>query len=63
MRWPSFLAWNALGGISWALSVGIIGYVLGQAAFAVLHAAGLVVAAALGVAVLAVLAWVKLRRA
>jgi membrane protein DedA with SNARE-associated domain len=62
MRWTTFLAWNALGGISWAISVGIAGYILGQAAFAILHTAGLVVAAAVVVAVLALLGWLKLRR-
>jgi membrane protein DedA with SNARE-associated domain len=61
MHWPKFLAWNALGGISWAVSVGLAGYVLGQAAAAVLHTAGLVVAAALAVAVLVLFGWLKLR--
>ena len=61
MHWPTFLAWNALGGISWAVSVGLAGYLLGQAAFAVLHTAGLVVVAALAVVVLAFVGWLKLR--
>lgn len=29
MPWPRFLLWNALGGVAWALAVGIAGYVLG----------------------------------
>ena len=62
MHWPTFLAWNALGGISWAISVGIAGYFLGQAAFAILHTAGLVVVVAVAVAALALLGWLKLRR-
>ena len=62
MRWRTFLAWNALGGISWAISVGIAGYVLGQAAFAVLHTAGLVVIAVVAVAALVFFGWLKLRR-
>lgn len=32
MRWPSFLLWNALGGIGWALCFGLIGYFGGEAA-------------------------------
>jgi membrane-associated protein len=62
MRWPTFLAWNALGGIAWALSVAIAGYVLGEAAFAVLHTAGLVVFALVVAAVLVFFGWLKLRR-
>jgi membrane protein DedA with SNARE-associated domain len=61
MHWSTFLAWNALGGISWAVSVGLAGYLLGQAAFAVIHTAGLVVVAALAVVVLAFVAWLKFR--
>ena len=61
MHWPKFLAWNALGGISWAVSVGLAGYVLGEAAAAVLHTAGLVVAGALAIAVLVLFGWLKLR--
>jgi membrane-associated protein len=32
MRWPVFLFWNALGGIAWAVSVGLLAYFLGHAA-------------------------------
>jgi membrane protein DedA with SNARE-associated domain len=32
MRWPVFLFWNALGGIAWATSVGLLAYFLGHAA-------------------------------
>jgi membrane protein DedA with SNARE-associated domain len=62
MHWTRFLAWNALGGISWAVSVGLAGYLLGEAAGAILHTAGLVVAAAVAVAVVALFGWLKLRR-
>jgi undecaprenyl-diphosphatase len=54
MRWRTFLFWNALGGIAWAASVGILGYVLGRAAARVLGAVGVaalvVVVVAVGVA-------------
>jgi membrane-associated protein len=32
MRWPVFLFWNALGGIAWATSVGLLAYFVGHAA-------------------------------
>jgi membrane protein DedA with SNARE-associated domain len=32
MRWRSFLMWNALGGICWAMLVGVIAYELGRTA-------------------------------
>jgi membrane protein DedA with SNARE-associated domain len=32
MHWPVFLFWNALGGIAWATSVGLLAYLLGHAA-------------------------------
>ena len=32
MPWHSFLLWNALGGIAWALCFGVLGYVGGEAA-------------------------------
>lgn len=63
MHWSTFLAWNALGGISWATSVGIAGYFLGEAAFAVLHTAGIVVVAVVAIAALAFFGWLKVRRA
>jgi membrane protein DedA with SNARE-associated domain len=48
MRWRRFLLWNALGGISWAITIGTVAYVLGQAASGSLGAigfAGLAIAA------------------
>jgi membrane-associated protein len=50
MRWGRFLFWNALGGVTWATSIGIAAYFLGHAAAAVLGAAGM---AALGLLILA----------
>lgn len=54
MPWRSFLLWNALGGISWAITVGLVGYLLGEAAEQIVQQAGvgvLVVAAVVLVAV------------
>ena len=30
MRWPTFAFWNALGGVAWAASVGLLAYALGD---------------------------------
>jgi membrane protein DedA with SNARE-associated domain len=45
MRWPSFLLWNALGGVCWATSVGLLAYTLGEGAERAIRAAGLIGAA------------------
>ena len=62
MPWPRFFAWNALGGISWAISVGVFAYFVGDVAIRIIRdvgyaALGLVALAAAGVAV-----WYFLRR-
>jgi membrane protein DedA with SNARE-associated domain len=41
MRWPSFLLWNALGGIAWASAIGLIAYFLGHSAGSAIEAFGL----------------------
>jgi len=51
MRWPTFLFWNALGGIAWATSVALGIYLLGDVAEKVISTAG-PVAAGLTVALL-----------
>src|SRR3954453_18824985 len=53
MPWPTFLFWNALGGIAWAASVGFGVYALGHAAEHIISvagpiAAGLTIAAIIG---------------
>src|SRR4051794_20904633 len=40
MRWPTFLFWNALGGIAWATSIGLGVYLLGKVAEDILKTAG-----------------------
>jgi undecaprenyl-diphosphatase len=57
MPWRRFLLWNAFGGIAWAVSVGVLGYVLGRAAGRVLGAIGIAVAVVVVVAALALLGW------
>jgi membrane protein DedA with SNARE-associated domain len=40
MRWGEFVVWNALGGIAWATSVGLLAYWLGHSADDVLKVVG-----------------------
>jgi membrane protein DedA with SNARE-associated domain len=58
MPWRRFLTWNALGGITWAATIGALAYVVGRSASGSLGAIGFV---GLGVAALAYLI-VRLRR-
>jgi membrane-associated protein len=55
MHWHVFLFWNALGGIAWATSVGLVAYALGPAAENLIKTVGLV-----GLAVIVVLGAVAL---
>lgn len=41
MPWPTFTFYNALGGICWAVSVGLLAYYLGHTAETLLRTAGL----------------------
>jgi membrane-associated protein len=59
MSWPTFLFWNALGGICWAASIGFAVYALGDVAEHVIAVAGPVAA---GLAVIALVAFVVWRR-
>lgn len=62
MPWPKFLAWNAAGGIAWAVSIGILAFFVGQAVAAALQTAGYVVLGVLAVALVALGAWAVFRR-
>jgi membrane protein DedA with SNARE-associated domain len=62
MQWPRFLFWNALGGITWAASIGLGAYFLGKAAAAILGAVGLALLTVIIVVGLAVLLVRRLRR-
>ena len=61
MRFVHFFFWNALGGITWALTFGLAAYFGGHAAERVLAEVGVIGAIALGVALLAALVVIKLR--
>jgi len=62
MPWPVFLFWNALGGIAWAVSVGLLAYFLGPTAEQVFKTVGIVGVAAAAVLVAAFVGWRVLRR-
>jgi membrane protein DedA with SNARE-associated domain len=60
MSWPTFLFWNALGGIFWATTVALVAYYLGRGAERVFNAAGL---GGAGVVVVgAIIVWLIIRR-
>ncbi|MEA2480025.1 MAG: hypothetical protein QOJ07_1947 [Thermoleophilaceae bacterium] len=58
MPWRSFAFWNATGGISWAVTIGVAAYVVGDQAGSVFRNFG---AAALGVVVAAGLGFLFVR--
>jgi membrane protein DedA with SNARE-associated domain len=60
MRWRTFLLWNALGGIGWALFFGLLGYWGGEATAELVARLGVGAAVAVGIA--AVVVWVMLHR-
>jgi membrane protein DedA with SNARE-associated domain len=65
MHWRTFLLWNALGGITWAITVGLAGYAIGKTAETVIQTAGLAVgitAVVLAVTAYAVWHWRRRRR-
>jgi membrane-associated protein len=62
MPWRRFLLYNALGGICWATSVGIAGYVIGKGAERLFASAGAAVAIAVIVLVGGAWGWTHLRR-
>jgi membrane-associated protein len=57
MEWPTFLFWNALGGIAWAASIGLGVYFLGHVAEEVISTAGPAAAVAGVVALVCFLVW------
>lgn len=61
MRFRTFFVWNALGGITWAVTYGLIGYYGGNAVAHVLERAGVIAAALVVVAVVVLVVAGKLR--
>jgi undecaprenyl-diphosphatase len=62
MPWRRFLFWNALGGIAWATSVGLLAYYLGPPAEKIFKTIGIAGVALAVAAVLAFVLWRRLRR-
>jgi undecaprenyl-diphosphatase len=62
MPWPTFLFWNAVGGITWATSVGLLAYYLGAAAEHIFKITGLAGVALAAVILAAYLLWRRHRR-
>jgi membrane protein DedA with SNARE-associated domain len=61
MRFRDFFFWNALGGITWGITFGLVGYYGGRAASKVLSRAGIVGAIILALLVLAFIVYVRVR--
>jgi membrane protein DedA with SNARE-associated domain len=57
MSWPTFLFWNALGGICWAASIGFAVYALGDVAEKAISVAGPVAAVVTVAAIVAFVVW------
>jgi membrane protein DedA with SNARE-associated domain len=62
MSWPTFVFWNALGGIAWATSIGLLAYFVGHSAEKFIHIAGLGGAAVVVLGGLALWFVLRLRR-
>jgi membrane-associated protein len=62
MGWPTFLFWNALGGVAWATSIGLLAYFAGHTAERIVHYAGLGGAAVVVVGGVALWLLVRMRR-
>ncbi len=62
MRFSHFFVWNAFGGITWAVTYGLVGYFGGHAAAHVLSQIGIVGAVVLAVAVIGFLLYLKFHR-
>ena len=62
MRWPVFLFWNALGGIAWAISIGLSVYLLGAFAEHAIAIAGPVAAGLVVVLLVGVFVWRRRRQ-
>jgi undecaprenyl-diphosphatase len=62
MHWLTFAFWNALGGVAWATSVGLLAYKLGPTAKRLFSTIGIAGVAATALLVVGFFAWRRLRR-
>jgi membrane protein DedA with SNARE-associated domain len=63
MHRPTFVFWNAAGGIAWATSVGLAAYLVGRLAETIIRDAGIAAFAAVAIGAGIVLAWHRRTRA
>jgi membrane-associated protein len=63
MRWRRFVVWNALGGVAWATSVGLLAFLLGTVGSHAVLAIGLAMTGLALLGVLGQLVWCRLTRA
>ena len=61
MRFRTFFVWNALGGISWGITYGLVGYFVGSAAADVITRFGIYAAGVLVVLIVVGYGYLKLR--
>lgn len=61
MSWPTFLVWNAAGGICWATSIGLAAFYGGKAVESAIATAGLYGAILVAVVAVAALVWHRRR--
>lgn len=61
MPFKRFFFWNALGGLTWATTVGLAGYFAGHAAERIIKNVGIYGAIAIGVAIVGFLIWRRVR--
>ena len=62
MPYRQFLMWNALGGITWAITIGVLGYILGSAAEQIVTTAGVGAAILVGALIVGAIVYFHLRR-
>jgi undecaprenyl-diphosphatase len=62
MHRPTFMFWNALGGIAWAVSVGLAAYLLGRVAETIIRDAGIAGVAIIAILAAAVIVWRRSHR-
>jgi membrane-associated protein len=62
MHWATFAFWNALGGVAWAVSVGLLAYLLGPTAEKIFRTVGIAGVALVALAVVVFLVWRRVRR-
>ncbi len=61
MKFSHFFVWNALGGITWGVTFGLVGYYGGTAGKKVLTQVGIVGAIVLGVMIVGGMLWLRVR--